>query len=111
MSRTYTVREVACLYGVKIGTVRGWIREGRLGGNCERFRMENGQFGYRIVVSEEDLDNFEIDSYLQIRQLNTKLTKAERERHLGMLDELEEQLYDTACLIEEMRERLRKIEL
>ena len=111
MKEYLTIKEVAQLLGVSPHTVRKYLREGRLKGKSELFHRSDNQMGYHIVISKDDLEDFEMFGDFSVGRLNAKITHAERTAYLTMLDLMEERLYEDACLIAEMRERLEKIEL
>ena len=108
MNEYLTVKDVAFLEGVSVSTVAAWIREGKLQAERILARTSDGCLRPIWVVSEASLAEFELDDCLCCGRYRNRQDRNERKLHIQKLDELEEVLYDTTCLVQELRERIEK---
>ena len=108
MSEYLTVGDVAFLEGVSYTTVTKWIREGHLKAERQLHIDAAGQPRYMIMISEEALAEFELYGTVRNSRPMQRQDRDERKLNIRKLDELEEVLYDTTCLVQELRERIEK---
>lgn len=108
MNEYLTIKDVAFLEGVSTKTVTYWIREGKLKAEKILTLTSDGCIRPIWVVSDAALAEFELDDCLCCGKYHNRQDKDERKLHIQKLDELEEVLYDTTCLVQELRERIEK---
>lgn len=108
MKQQYTLDEAAYILGVNKCTLYHWIREGKLEASYGR-----DESNHRIVViTESQLEDCLVrHTQRAYKSINRSAEKNVKKQYLEYLDQREDELYSEICLINQMREFAREMEL
>lgn len=108
MTKLYNINEAAYILGVCDHTVREWIKDGKL--KAVLLRGSNGYASYQI--KEDDIEECLLNhTQHALEVINRFYSRREKERYLQSLDAREEELYEELCVLEEMRQYCKGLEL
>lgn len=102
MKKYLTVNEVTEQFGIPGCMLRRMIQSGEI----KALKRKTGYGGlWEYIIPVNVIDETRI---YERTHFDPRTVRVMQEDYLARLDELEEQLYDNACLLAEMRERIQK---